>query len=50
MENAGTCINTGGFSNTSGGGGSGFVGGMDFDTSTIAGMNTGDGYIEYIFR
>ena len=40
----------GGFSNTSGGGGSGFVGGMDFDTSTIAGMNTGDGYIEYIFR
>jgi len=40
----------GGTSNTTGGGGSSYLGGMDSDTSTTTGVNTGDGYAEYVFR
>jgi hypothetical protein len=40
----------GGTDNTTGGGGSSYVDGMDSDTSTTAGVNTGNGYAEYVFR
>jgi len=40
----------GGTDNTTGGGGSSYFGGMDSDTSTTTGVNTGNGYAEYTFR
>ena len=40
----------GGLDNTTGGGGSSYVDGMDSNTGTTTGVNTGNGYAEYVFR
>ncbi len=40
----------GGTSNSAGGGGSSYHGGMDGDQATSSGVNSGDGYLEYIFQ
>ena len=40
----------GGTSNAAGSGGSSYYGGMTADQATTAGVNSGDGYVEYIFR
>ena len=40
----------GGIANTVGGGGSSYYDGMDSDTGTTAGVNTGHGYVEYIYK
>ena len=41
---------SGGGANSAAGGGSSYYGGMDGDFSTTSGVNSGDGYVEYIFR
>ena len=40
----------GGTANTAGSGGSSYTGGMDGDQATSTGVNSGDGYLEYVFR
>ncbi|MEC7947969.1 MAG: glycine-rich protein, partial [Myxococcota bacterium] len=40
----------GGGANAAGGGGSSYYGGMTSHQSTAAGVNSGDGYVEYIFQ